>query len=498
LSGIRVRLLLLVGLAIVPLFIFTIFQGIAERRRAAARQRIDAHRLAQLFAAEHHRIVTDGRRMLYILAQAPAVRRGDPSECGQLFRDVLSEWTQYSNLMLAHAQAGITAAAFPAALTEDEHALMLRAADSTFAVGPLRRVGSTQFPTLGFAHAVSGDGTGTPAILLARAGVQWIAEEFEVASADHLTRVTIWDGSGRVLLRYPDPEGYLGRDASGSAVWRVMRDKRGEGTAEAAGADGIPRLYGFTRLRYAGNGPMFLSVGIPSDVAFKELRHLERRNVLLLALVTALAAAVALMGGERLVRVFGGMQRMAERDALTGLANRRRLTTVGQDEERRARRLGHPLAALMLDLDRFKLVNDRYGHGAGDDVLREVARRIQSTVREIDLAARYGGEEFAVLLPDTRIEKAREVAERIREVVGGSPVETRSGPLPVTISAGVAVLDGEAGDLTSLFEAADGALYAAKEAGRNRVSVADRPLAPLPRRAPAATGRGGGSPPAAG
>jgi diguanylate cyclase (GGDEF)-like protein len=168
------------------------------------------------------------------------------------------------------------------------------------------------------------------------------------------------------------------------------------------------------------------------------------------------------------------MQRMAERDALTGLANRRRLTSVGQEEERRTRRLGHPLAALMLDLDRFKLVNDRHGHGAGDDVLREVARRIQATVREVDLATRYGGEEFAVLLPDTRLEKAQEVAERIREVVEASPVQTRRGPLPVTISAGVAVLDGDGGDLTSLLEAADGALYAAKKGGRNRVSVAAR------------------------
>jgi diguanylate cyclase (GGDEF)-like protein len=130
------------------------------------------------------------------------------------------------------------------------------------------------------------------------------------------------------------------------------------------------------------------------------------------------------------------------------------------------------MAALMLDLDRFKLVNDRYGHGAGDDVLREVARRIQATVREIDLPARYGGEEFAVLLPETGIEKAQEVAERIRLAVGSSPIGTRRGRLPVTLSAGVAVLDPEGGDLGALFEAADAALYAAKAAGRDRVSVA--------------------------
>ena len=123
-----------------------------------------------------------------------------------------------------------------------------------------------------------------------------------------------------------------------------------------------------------------------------------------------------------------------------------------------------------------------------------MARRIQATVREIDLPVRYGGEEFAVLLPDTRAERAEEVAERIREAVAASPVQTRRGALPVTISAGVAVMDGDGGDLAALLEAADGALYAAKEGGRNRVSVAARPVlsAPVP------TGPAEGSPPAAG
>ena len=126
----------------------------------------------------------------------------------------------------------------------------------------------------------------------------------------------------------------------------------------------------------------------------------------------------------------------------------------------------------MLDLDHFKQVNDRPGHGAGDDVLREVARRIQATVREIDVPARYGGEEIAVLLPETGLDTAREVAERIRLAVMDAPIDTRKGPVPVTLSAGVAVLDGRKGDLATLLEAADKALYQAKAAGRNRVAAA--------------------------
>jgi diguanylate cyclase (GGDEF)-like protein len=179
-----------------------------------------------------------------------------------------------------------------------------------------------------------------------------------------------------------------------------------------------------------------------------------------------------LLGGERMVRLFGRMQRMAERDTLTGLPNRRRLLEVGQAEERRARRYGHPLAAVMIDLDHFKAVNDQLGHGAGDGVLREVAHRIKATLRATDLAARYGGEEFAVLLPETALETALDAAERIRLAVSEAPIETRHGPVTVTLSAGVAVLDEYPRELKHLFEAADAALYAAKAGGRNRVSSA--------------------------
>jgi diguanylate cyclase (GGDEF)-like protein len=477
-GGIRARLLLLVGLAIVPLFLFAVFQGLEERRRAAARERADARRLVLLFAAQHERVVSSARRVLFVMAQAPAVRAPNAAACSQLFRDVLADSPEYSNLVLADAQGNVTAAAYPTAITAEDRALLIRARASTFAVGPILTLGNTHFPTLGFAHAVPAEGQEPRPVLLARAGMRWVADEFRVAGLEALTRVTLWGPSGRILLRYPDPEGFLGRDASTSEVWKAIVATGGEGTTEAAGGDGVRRLYGFTKLTgESGEGRIIISLGVPIDVAFADLRRLERRNLFVLVLVTALGAASAWLGGERLVRLFGGLQRMAERDALTGLANRRRLLSVGQDEHRRARRLGHPLAALMLDLDHFKQVNDRHGHGAGDDVLRETARRIQGTVREIDLAARYGGEEFAVLLPDTTLEKALHAAERIRLAVEAAPVVTRKGPVPVTLSAGVAVLDDE-GELASLFEAADAGLYAAKAAGRNRVATAPAPGVP--------------------
>lgn len=472
-SGIRGRLLLLVALATGPLLVFILFQGLEERRRAGARERDDARRLVQLFAAEHRRVVSDAQRILFVLAQGPTVRRAEREACTRLFRSLVEASPGYANVLLTDAEGHVAAAARPGEVEVEDRAVLDAARISTFAVGPIRLAASALFPTFEVAHVVPADGGGPERLLLARLDLGWVAREVEVAGLGPLTRVTLWDASGRIVLRHPDPEGLLGRDASTSEVWRAVLASRGEGTAEADGGDGVRRLYGFTRLTGdgAGEGPV-LALGVPTDVAFATLRRLERRNLLVLALMTALAAGVAALGGERLVRVFGGMQRMAERDALTGLANRRRLRAAGEAEHRRARRFGHPLAALMLDLDHFKKVNDRYGHGAGDDVLREVARRIQATVREIDVPARYGGEEFAVLLPETDLATARDVAERIRLTVMDAPIHTRQGPVAVTLSAGVAVLDRGDGDLGTLLEAADAALYQAKSAGRNRVAVA--------------------------
>ena len=469
----RARLLLLVGLAIGPLFVFTLSQGFEERRRAAVRERVDARRLVLLFAAQHGRVVADARRLLFVLAQAPVVQRGDAEACAGLFRDVLAASPQYENLLLAGANGVVFASAQPGNVDAEERALLARAAAATFAVGPIRLAGPATVPTFSVVHVVPHDPGAPRRVLVTRLVMSWVATEAAVAGLDALTRVTLWDASGRILLRHPDPEGILGRDASTSEVWQAVVASRGEGTAEAAGADGVRRLYGFARLPGEGGASdVFISLGVPTDVAFADLRRLERRNLFILAVVTALAAGVALLGGERLVRLFDRMQRMAERDALTGLPNRRRLFEVGQDEYRRARRYGHPLAAVMIDLDHFKAVNDHLGHGAGDDVLREVARLVQSTLRTTDLAARYGGEEFAMLLPETTLETAREAAERIRRTVGEAVIKTRRGPVKVTLSAGVAVLDEHTQALKPLLEAADAALYAAKGAGRNRVSTA--------------------------
>ncbi len=169
-------------------------------------------------------------------------------------------------------------------------------------------------------------------------------------------------------------------------------------------------------------------------------------------------------------RVF---EQRATTDSLTGLHNRQQILDLAERESQRVRRLRHPLALLMVDIDNFKQVNDSYGHAAGDQVLRAVAARTHSNLRDIDLLGRYGGDEFVVLLVETELDGARRVAERIRQAVAQTPVGVDQGPLKVTISVGIALFTEDCPNVAALVNDADVALYAAKKAGKNQVAVKD-------------------------
>jgi two-component system cell cycle response regulator len=174
---------------------------------------------------------------------------------------------------------------------------------------------------------------------------------------------------------------------------------------------------------------------------------------------------------ERLRDNFQLSIEMAITDALTGLSNRRYMeshlaTLIEQSAAR-----NKPLAALVLDIDYFKAINDGHGHDAGDDVLRDFALRIKRSIRGIDLACRYGGEEFVIIMPETDMAVAAMVAERLRRRIAADPFAIAQGTkhIPVTISIGIAGLRGKGDSAANLLKRADEALYRAKRDGRNRV-----------------------------
>ena len=191
----------------------------------------------------------------------------------------------------------------------------------------------------------------------------------------------------------------------------------------------------------------------------------------------ALRARVA--AAERIVRLQKKLATQARTDVLTGLLNRLGILTTFERELARCRRdPSLAVSIVLIDVDHFKKVNDNFGHQAGDDVLRELANRCQSSIRSYDIIGRYGGEEFLAIFPSTN--RGLEIGERLRNEVAATPFSTRAGALNITISLGVAIADGT-WHSDDILAAADRALFQAKERGRNQ-SCLFQQLSPSPRR----------------
>jgi diguanylate cyclase (GGDEF)-like protein len=199
-----------------------------------------------------------------------------------------------------------------------------------------------------------------------------------------------------------------------------------------------------------------------------------REIILVMALLsTALILATGIFS-TALARMGERQRRESLSDSLTGCFNRRAFAAIFQKEAERSRRLGLGIGLLFLDIDRFKELNDRRGHEAGDLLLERLARRIEGTLRETDALFRWGGEEFLVLLPHTGPAEVATIAERVREAVAHEPLVRLAGgpPISSTVSIGAASASRLPGDAAELVRAADQACYQAKREGRDRVVVA--------------------------
>jgi two-component system cell cycle response regulator len=204
---------------------------------------------------------------------------------------------------------------------------------------------------------------------------------------------------------------------------------------------------------------------ITKPIDFAELRARLRSMLRIKRLQEALEERE-----RELLEVNERLRHMSQTDGLTGLANRRHIEERLHEMWEHSQRLHEPVACVMVDLDRFKSVNDTYGHQAGDAVLKQLAQILQREAREIDRVGRYGGEEFMLLLPGTVLDSAVTFAERVRKEVEGHTFTFEGGSLRRTASFGVsAVPHPRIRDYEALVRAADDALYVAKETGRNRV-----------------------------
>jgi two-component system chemotaxis family response regulator WspR len=213
------------------------------------------------------------------------------------------------------------------------------------------------------------------------------------------------------------------------------------------------------------------------DPATKSQAFAEGANDYLVKLPDRIELVARVRYHSRAYRALVMLREQATRDGLTGVWNRKMIFDTLAQELTRAEREGTPLAIVMADLDKFKSINDSFGHPAGDTVLQQASRRLSACVRRYDHVGRYGGEEFLIVLPNCDREQARKLSERLRQSVADTPMNAEGKELHITCSLGVAFTDPPNGtSVAALVQAADEALYLAKQAGRNCVKAAPLPV----------------------
>lgn len=329
---------------------------------------------------------------------------------------------------------------------------------------------------ISFSRRISGEDGSFQGVASAAMRLVYFKQLFRTLDIGPDSNVTLLNADGTVLARHPDIPGrdVIGENfANAPNFLRIIQEGNGS-FSSVSSIDGKERLYTFS---HVGDLPLIVVVG----QSVKEVYAIWNRNVLLVGVATTVLC-LGILWLSLLLRRELGLRHQAEHelikhastDALTGLANRRRLDEVMQSEWGRGMRSGKPTSLLMIDVDHFKAFNDRHGHHGGDEALRNVASTIANTIRRPgDSVARYGGEEFVVVLGETDLEGAKVIAELIRQAVEIlAPYAGDS--QPITVSIGVASAQAKTGEsIDTLFSAADKALYVAKDSGRNRVSTLD-------------------------
>ncbi|WP_443698467.1 sensor domain-containing diguanylate cyclase [Pseudomonas sp.] len=324
---------------------------------------------------------------------------------------------------------------------------------------------------IAFSRRVTGANGEFAGVAVATMRLAYFDQLFKGLTIGHSSSVNLLNNRGILLAQQPLLErDMIDKDLSDRPNFkRMLRDGSGSFRAISAITD-KERLYTFTNV---GELPLIVVVALSSDDVFAPWKRA--------AMLTSGATGILCLGLlwltwmlrrelRRRYRAEKVLSELAATDALTGLANRRKLDHRLRLEWDRAQRSAEPLTLLMIDVDHFKAFNDRHGHHGGDEALRNVAQVIGSNIRRpADLAARYGGEEFAVVLPATDDRGAWLIAEHIRSGVEHLP-RVAGDERPITVSIGLSTWEKRSGmSLEDLMLSADQALYEAKHTGRNRI-----------------------------
>ena len=343
--------------------------------------------------------------------------------------------------------------------------------DSTIYVGdPMRSKAYNGQWFFAVSLAARDDRTRLKNIFVAIVDIDHFKKQFQGIDLPGDSTLGLINKNGRIITREPNHDEAVGKwVAHGVAIWNS--DQLAGNFDITSPFDQVERIVGFRVDRKYGFGG-FASVS--RDTVLKQFnRYLIFAGCLVFAIIVILVLLTRhiFQNQKLLAEQQQQLFTLAHTDDLTGLYNRRHFMELSGAEQKRAQRYSHPLSYMMVDIDFFKNVNDTYGHDCGDTALQAIADILRNSCRSGDTPCRYGGEEFFVMLPETSMEEAKQLAERLRKTVEETPIFIGLTSISLTISIGVATCDPDTGEINpyTVFKQADDALYQAKRTGRNRV-----------------------------
>ncbi len=304
LSGLRVRLLLLVLLAVIPAFGLILYSAWEQRQMATVEVQENALRLVRIVSSDHERLVEAARQLLVALAQLPAVRGGNSAACSALFADLLEQYLHYANLGAIAPNGDLFCSALPfhAPVNLADRGYFRRAVERRdFAVGDYQIGRVTKRASVNFGYPVLDAAGEVRAVVFAALDLAWLSHVVTEARLPPGSSFTVIDRRGTVLVRQPDPEQWIGKSAPEASLVRIIL-ATGEGVARAPGLDGLPLLFAFAPLYGARQAEYaYVSIGIPEAAAFAEVNRMLVRNLAGLGLVVVLAFGAAWVGGSLFV-----------------------------------------------------------------------------------------------------------------------------------------------------------------------------------------------------
>ncbi len=530
--SIRARLLVLALLAIAPLMVERVHGLESARVARTERANADVIDLARRGVESQRDIISSIRAVLQIVSRVFAEVPIDRSNCKKYMADLTSKVPWIRDLSVASPDGRITCSTDPAGIglnVSDRPHFQNALHSHEFALSNYLINRLNQVPSLVATLPVIADDGTVKGVVLAVINLQWIGDLASSAAQQSGASVMLLDGKGTLVASSADQQRFIGKQFAGHALAQEML-ANDEGTVTATGFDGVRRIFAYVRVPWTnarlavGLDENAVHSGIDSKIDFAYLQlflfgmfvvllawfggeqlvvkpirslvrtaarfgrgdlHVRASQEPWVAEFAPLAAALDDMAAklaareEELQIANQHLEELASLDGLSGLANRRGFDREIEREWHRAGEKCAPLALMMVDIDHFKLFNDRYGHVAGDTCLRAVGETLSLvTLDEAVLVARYGGEEFALLLPGLDLERAGAIAEEARKAVEDLQINHSESPCGyVTVSIGVeSVIPDKFQSTADLIEAADTALYAAKRRGRNNVVAHVRQL----------------------